>query len=230
MSELVSIYNLTVPTVLVHPNLITAKPFKGKGGKETGEPKFSGSFVLPPGHADFDGLRAVAKAVALAKWPGRDVAGEAKNRLFAFPFSSGNALIQKRINSLKAKGKEYTGDADFQKDAIILKSSSKFQPRLSVIVNGKPVDLDETTIPVHKGKFYFGVQSLAQFNFVAYEGVGANPDGVTAYLNMVLSLNRGEKLTSGGPSAAEVFSAYAGVASSEDPTGSTLGLNDDISF
>lgn len=224
-----SIFNLTVPVVLAHPHLLEAVKFKGKNGKETGEPKYSGSFIFPENNPDIGGLKAKALAVGKAKWPGRDLVADAKERTFAFPFSNGNALIQKRIKTLKDKNKEYTGDADFQKDAIVLKSSSKFQPRLSIIENGKVIDLTEETIKVHKNKFYFGVFALAQFNFVAYDGVGQNPDGVTAYLNMVLSLNRGEKLTSGGPSAAEVFAGYAGSLSGEDPT-TGLGMDDDIPF
>lgn len=228
-----SIFNLTVPVVLSHPHLLEAVKFKGKNGKETGEPKYSGSFVFPQDNPDLSGLKALALSVAKAKWPGRDVVADAKAREFAFPFSNGDVLIQKRIKALKDKNKEYTGDADFQKGATILKSSSKFQPRLSIVENGKVIDLTDETIKVHKNKFYFGVFALAQFNFVGYDGVGQNPDGVTAYLNMVLSLNRGEKLTSGGPSAAEVFAGYAGNLSAEDPTtGLPAGddLNDDIPF
>lgn len=224
-----SIFNLTVPVVMSHPHLLEAVKFKGKNGKESGEPKFSASFGFPADNADLPNIKALAMSVAKAKWPGRDVVADMKERLFAFPFSNGNTLIQKRIKALKDKGKEYTGDADFQKDQLILKSSSKFQPRLSIILNNKPVDLTDETIKVHKSKFYFGTFALAQFNFVAYDGVGQNPDGVTAYLNMVLSLNRGEKLTSGGPSAAEVFAGYAGNLSGEDPTGGA-DMNDDIPF
>jgi hypothetical protein len=68
-----------------------------------------------------------------------------------------------------------------------------------------------------KPKFYFGVEVLPQFNFVAYDGVGNNLDGVTAYLNMVFTTNKGKRL-SGGASAAETFKGYAGHTSTEDPT------------
>lgn len=221
-------FDLTVPVVMSHPHLLVAQKFK-RNGKEQGEPKFSASFVLPADNADLAGLKAKAMAVAKAKWPGRNIAEDFKAKAFAFPFSAGDALIAKRVKKLSDANKEYAGDADFQKGATILKGSSKFQPRLAVVANGSIVDLTAQTLAAHTAKFYFGVLCLAQFNFVAYDGVGQNPDGVTAYLNMVLSLNRGEKLTSGGPSAAEVFKGYAGNLSAEDPTGG-VDVNDDISF
>ena len=76
-----------------------------------------------------------------------------------------------------------------------------------------------------------GVDVLVQLNFVAYDGVGNNPDGVTAYLQHILSFNSGERLKGGGGGkpASEVFGGYIGLPSDVDPTagaGSSAGVAD----
>jgi hypothetical protein len=206
--------NLTKPTTLTFPNLDEARAVKGKNGQPSGEPKFSSNFELAADHDNLAALKAEAVKVAKAKWPGRDL------KELAFPFTSGDKLAEKA----QVKGK----DREFSRGKAVLVSRSKYQPRLSAVVNGKIVEIDGNDKGQIKKLFYSGTDCLAQFNFQAYDGVGSNPDGVTAYLNMVLSLNRGARLT-GGASAAEVFKDYIGSASSEDPTGG-LGLDDEIPF
>lgn len=209
------VYSLTQPTTLTFPNLLEARAVQVKG-KDSGEPKFSSNFELAVDHPDLTGLKAKAAAIARAKWPGRDL------KELAFPFTDGSKLADKA----KAKGK----DREFSRGKVVLTARSKFQPRLSILEGGKIVDLEtDEQIKLHGRKFYSGVQALAMFNFVAYDGVGNNPDGVTAYLNMVLSLNKGQKLA-GGQSAAEVFKGYVGTVSDEDPTGGAAGLDDEIPF
>lgn len=202
--ENAGIVNLTAPVVMIHPNLFVPKAFKARG-KETGEPKYSASFLFAPDNPDLLSIKRAAKAVAAAKWPGRPVSE------LATPWTSGDKLADKR----KAKGRN---DGEFQRGHLVMAARSKFQPRLAVVENGRIVDLDESNMTAFKARFYFGVEVLAQFNLVAYEGVGANPDGVNAYLNMVLSTNKGKRLSSGS-SAAEVFRGYVGTYSAEDPTG-----------
>lgn len=207
------VVNTTSPMTMTFPNLLEAKAVEIKG-KPSGEPKFSANFEAAPDHPDIAVLKQKAAAVARAKWPGREL------KELAFPFNDGSKLADKA----KAKGK----DREFSRGKVVITARSKFQPRLSVIDGGRLVDLDEALLPVHKGKLYSGVDALAQFNFVAYDGVGNNPDGVTAYLNMVVSLNKGTKL-SAGQSAAEVFKGYVGLASPEDPTAG-MGVEDEIQF
>lgn len=232
------LYTLTVPVVMAHPSLITARAFK-RNGQEKGEPKFGASFIFDPESVDIKAMKAKAVAVAAAKWPGRQCAAESKvtfkdetvdgqvvkvkvNPTFKFPFTSGDVIADKRVEKLKKEGKEDDKKGDFQRGKVVVKTASKFAPRLAVIVNGKPTDLTEDTTKAHSSKFYFGVKVLAQFNFVPYDKVGEDgTDGVTVYLNSVLSLNTGEKLSSGGQSAAETFKGYVGQASEEDPTAGT---------
>lgn len=229
------IYTLTIPVVMAHPSLIEAKKFKGKNGKESGDPKFGASFLFDPESADLKAMKAKAMQVAAAKWPGRNCAAESKGSVveengekirlaptFKFPFSSGDTIANKRVAKLKAEGKEDDGKGDFQRGKVVVKTASKFAPRLAVLLNGKPVDLEGDAIKANAGKFYSGTHVLAQFNFVPYDKVGeTGTDGVTVYLNSVLTLNKGEKLSSGGAPAAEVFKGYVGSASDEDPTAGT---------
>lgn len=223
MSETSGIYSFTAPAILAFPGLLEAKKFK-RAGKETGEAKFGASFVFDPDHPDLKPMKTLAATLAKQKWPGGDLSK------MLFPFKSGDKEIEKRIAKLKKEGKEYKGDADFMKGKVIVKTSSKYQPRLSVILNGKPVDLEGEALAAHKGKFYFGTQALAQLNFVPYDAIKeGDSDGVTAYLNMVLTLNKGERL-SGGASAAEVFKGYVGHSTTEDPTAVGETVDDEIPF
>jgi hypothetical protein len=223
------LYSFTQAAVMAHPSVIEPKKFK-RNGKETGEAKYSASFVLKPDSPDFAGLKASAIAVAKAKWPGRDIGVDYKAGTLKFPWAAGDKLAERRIEKRKKEGKDPADDGkgDFMKGFVVVKSSSKYEPGLAVFVNGKPVDLEGAARALNKNQFYFGVEVVAQLNFVAYDGIDGNPDGVTAYLQKVLTFNRGKKLSSGG-SAAEVFKGVAGVVSNEDPTGGEV-IEDEIPF
>jgi Protein of unknown function (DUF2815) len=225
------LFTLTAPVVLSHPHLFEAKPFMRKG-KPAGEPKYGGSFVFELDSPDLKSIKALAVKLASAKWPGRDVIAESKGKVvtdeegkqtrlsptFKFPWALGDTIIAKRSAKLKAEGKEDDGKAAFQAGKAVIKTASKYAPRCAVLVNGKPTDLTAETVKAYMGQFYFGVKVLAQFNLVPYDKVGETGiDGVTIYLNMVLSLNKGEKLASGA-SAAETFKDYVGSTTDEDPT------------
>ena len=209
------IFTFTTPKTLTFPNLLEAKAVKGPNGKPSGEPKYSSNFEFDISDDDLTAAKAVAAKIARAKWPGRDL------KELSFPFTNGDKLADKA----KAKGK----DREFSRGKVVLTARSKYQPRMSVVENGRAIDLEgDAIVATGKRVFYTGVSVLAQVNFVAYDGVGANPDGVTAYLNMVCSLNKGKKLTSGGASAAEVFKGYIGTTSDENPLGDDL--DDEIPF
>jgi hypothetical protein len=213
------LYNLTVPAILCFPALFEAKKFK-RGGKEQGEPKYQSTFMFAPDHPDLAAIKSLAVQLAKAKWPGRDIAADFKAKNFKMPWQSGDVLIEKRKIKLQKENKPYDGKADFAAGQVLIKSASKFAPRVAIMENRKIIDLEGPAIALHKSKFYFGSQAFGQLNLVAYDAVGEDgKDGVTAYCNLVLTLNKGKRL-SGGQSAAEVFSGYAGTLSAEDPTAS----------
>lgn len=225
-------FDLTAPAIIAHPNLLEAKAFK-RDGKETGPPKFSVSFVMAPDHPDLAGLKKSALEAAKAEWPGRDIGDAFKKGDIVFPWKSGDKLIERQTAQLKKKGKTYDGKGDFMKGKVVVKASSKFQPGLAVVAGGRIVDLDTPElIAKHKGQFYFGVQALGSLNFQAYDAVkDGDKDGVTAYIQLVLSTGKGEKLA-GGASAAERFKGYQGGLSADDPTAGMpdMDLNDDIPY
>lgn len=193
------LFAFTQPVILTFPNLFTPKAFKGKGGQPNGEAKYSANFMFAPDHPDLPAYKAALVAAAKQRWPSRDI------KSLAFPLANGTQAADKRRDRT---GKD---DGEFQRGQVIVAARSKFPPSLAVIANGQVLDLDDNNRAAHSAQFYFGTECLAQVNLVAYEGVGQNPDGVTAYLQMVLSLNRGKKLSSGGaPSAAEAFRGYVG--------------------
>ena len=209
------LFTLTSPLVTAHPALVAARAFK-RDGKDKGEPKFGLNFLFKPDAADFLAAKDIAIKVARARWPGRDL------KTLKFPFSSGDKLADKR----KEKGKD---DGDFQRGFIVMVARSKYQPKMGYLEGGRMVELDgDAAVAAAKDKFYFGVECFAQFNFVAYEG-GTGPDGVTAYLQSVLSTGKGKKLASGGASLAETFKSYVGTITGEDPMGGA-DLDDEIPF
>ena len=215
--ENIGLFTLTSIAVLDFPHLFEAKAFK-RNGKESGEPKFGANFIIPQDHPDLANLKATMARVAKAKWPSRSL-GELK-----FPLTAGDKLADKR------KAKAGKDDADHMRGKLVLTARSKFPPALGGRENGKDVDYDtEIKKSQAKTKFYSGCEVLAQFNFVAYEG-GTGPDGVTAYLQMVYTFNRGAKIAGAGRSAAETFRGYTGTATEEDPTGGWEQAGDEIPF
>jgi hypothetical protein len=198
------IFASTKPARLLFPKVDKAEPFK-RNGKEVGDPKFSAGFMLDADNEDLAAIKAKALSVARAKWPGVDP------KTIDWPWKSGDKLADKA----KEKGK----NGEYQRGKVVLTARSKFRPRLAGLENGALVDYEtDAAIALAKPKFYFGAQVLYEVNFVAYEATREGErNGVNAYLNSVVTLNKGERLA-GGPSAAETFKGYVGAATSEDPT------------
>lgn len=218
------LYTATAPALLSFPNLMEAKAVM-KNGKATGDPKFSSNFELDLDHPDLKPIKNLALKLALAKWPGRDIKGESskvdkngnpKIPTFLFPWSSGDDLA----NKAKKNGKE----REWSRGKLVIVARSKFEPNLSAIINGAVVDFEGDNRKTANKYFFTGADVLFQINLQAYDGVGVNPDGVTAYLNKVLATGKGKKLTGGGQSATETFKGYIGTATNEDVTG---GAEDD---
>lgn len=207
-------FALTMPVVMAHPHLFEAQSFQ-RDGKAKGEPKFGTNLVFPNDSTDLKAIKTLAAQVARAKWPTRAFT-EIK-----WPFSSGDKLADAR------KAKAGKDDGAYQRGHVVINAKSKYRPKLGVIEGGRIIDLEtEEQIAKFKARFYFGALVFAELNLVAYDG-GSNPDGVTAYLNQVLSTGKGEKLASGGSSTSETFKAYIGSVSGADPT---QGLDDEIPF
>lgn len=207
-------YALTKPVLMAFPNLFEAKAFTNNG-KASGEPKFSANFIYEADSEDLKALKALAAKIARAKWPSVEF------KDLAFPFVSGDKLA----DAAKAKKK----DGEYQRGKVVMSARSKYQPRLACFVNGKITDLDSPQLQqMHKGAFYPGVLVYAQFNLATHE-VGNNKPGVNAYLDMVLTTGKGDRIA-GGKTAAETFAGYVGNLSATDPTGGQKQLDDEIPF
>jgi hypothetical protein len=193
-------------------NVITPRAVKGRGGKDRGDPKYSGDFEMAAEHPDINRFKAAAAAVAQAKWPGRPLSE------LAVPWKTGAVIADKA--KAKGKNREWSRDA-----AFILTARSQYQPSLAVLVGSEIIDLnDDVLIKKHSKDFYTGVECLAEFNFVPYDAVDDDgKDGMTCYLQKVLSLRRGKQVAGGGKSASETFKGYVGLNSQESVSGQSSG-------
>ena|SRR5271170_1274850 len=216
--EVVTLVLDQAPSTLTFSNLFVPKAI-GKKGKEQGEPKYSGTFEVDPTSPVFKLVKEEALKLAARRWPGRDT-----NEL-KFPWAKGSELAD------KAKRETPPKDREFSRGKAVITARTKHEPTLSY-VDGRTLveNLEGERRAAAKSKFYPGVQVLFEVGLKAYEGVGANPDGVNAYLNKVCSLAKGEKIQGlgGGQSSAETFKGYLGTTRDYDPTAG--GAADDEQF
>jgi len=187
---------------ILYPNLFEARAFI-KDGKPQGEPKFGLVMLFPPD--GIEDLKAAAKTVAHAKWPGRDL------KELSFPFKSGDAQAAKR----EAAGK----DGSFYKGVVVVKASSKFQP--GVADGNKKEILDPKRV-------YSGAYGYAELNFVAGNGVAGGRDYVTAYVNHLMVSRKGDRIAT--RTAEDVFSGIEGTSTHNDVGVNVSELDDEIPF
>lgn len=209
------LFSLTAPAVMTFADLLEPKAFK-RNGKEQGDPKYSARLVFDANHPDVLAMKELVTKIARSRWPDKPFSE------LAFPFVSGDKLADKA----KTKGKD---TAEWLRGKVVVTPKSKLAPRLAYIDGGKIIDLEtDTAIHAAKGKFYNGVEVLVQMNFGAYDPIGEQAKGgVTSYLNMVISTNKGQRRT-GGASPSDVFRNYRGGVSAEDPTGGEDDSLDDV--
>lgn len=206
-------FNTTHPVIMTFSDLLTPRAFK-KNGKEQGDPKYSARLVIPADHPDLDAMKKLATKIARTRWPNKEFSE------LRFPFVSGDKIADKR----KAKGKN---DAEWMRGHVVMTAKSKIEPRLAVVNNGRINDLEtEVAKQAAKNKFFNGVEVLVQLNFVGYDPIDEeSKGGVTPYLNMVISTNKGQRRT-GGASPSKVFKNYRGGVSAEDPEAGEDSLDD----
>ncbi len=182
--------------LIVFPNFFDPKPFKDKNGKEKGDPVYSGTFLFDP--STIDDMKAKAKEVALAKWPGRTLS-ELK-----FPFFDGT----KQADKQKATKK----DGEFYRGKVGVKSSTQYP----VQVVGPDGKTEWSKGSPYERKVYSGVYGYVEFNFVAYDGVNGGQDGVKAYPNFVM-ISKTDTPRVAGRDARTVFAGIAGGKSAHNP-------------
>lgn len=209
------LFTFNTPVMCAFPNLFEAKAVKRKG-KETGDPKYSLNLVVPKDHPEYALFRAHVAKVARAMFPDKPFSD------MKLCIADGTKLAEKR------KAKSGKDDGDFQRDKMVIVSRSKYRPALSALVGGKIVEFSDENIALAKKYFWFGVECCVQVNCTAYDAIDEDgKPGVTAYLQSVMSLNKGKRIAGGGQSAAETFKGYVGKQSMEDPTSGEL-LDDEF--
>lgn len=231
------VFNTSEPAILSFPNLIEARAVT-RNGKATGEAKFSTDAEFELNSADAKRIVSLCKKAALAKWPDlEEVKGrlkytddEGNEKFVNMPYKLGDRLADKAKAKSDKEGKERL--REWSRGKFVLTARTKKEPSLAVVINGQAIDLDSEALKTaHAGKFYTGVEGLLEVTLAAYDAVDdTGTNGVTAYLNSVVSLNRGKKLISGRKSATEVFSGYLGKITDEDPSdglGDYFGDDDD---
>lgn len=221
------------PAVLTFSNLFEAKAV-GKKGKEQGAPKFSATFEADPKSVFAKQIANEAIALAKRTWPGRDL------KELKFPWAQGDALADKRkreIEQAKAAGKEgkdVPRDREFSRGKVVITARTQKEFKLSVVDGRSVIELtDDARRTAAKGKFYPGVEVLGAVTLHPYDEAGANPAGICAYLDEVVSLNKGAKiegLSGSRPSTADTFKGYLGTVSDYDPTGGAGEEDDEIPF
>jgi len=227
------ILDIQGPVPCVHFGaLLKARAFgEGKGKAGRGEPKYSGMFLHKPDDPEFKIIKEAAVAAAKEKWPGRDIGADYKSGELKMPWQSGDAVADRRLKKLQNEGKEDDGRGDWQRGYMVVKAGSKNAPRLAYYdANRNAVEVDISKIDMHRAKFFSGAECSYEINLVAMDAIGEDGhDRVVAYLNIVCSTGKGERV-GGGKSASEAFAGYAGKATEEDPTAGKDDLDDDIPF
>lgn len=219
-------FNFQTAHIVSYADIMEARAFKGKGDK-----KFGGTFVIAPDNADLKLLKAEINKMLVAKAPGKKFV---LRRLTQEELDAGNVVeVQvpwkdgtKFADAEKAKGK----DAEYARGHVLLKGTSKYQPQLSALINGKLV-VFETAEAIAQAQqyFYSGAYLVPSFGLHWYKGDEGKPDGVSMYLNGVMFAKHGTRMGGKRLNAAEAFKGYIGSISQEDTTAGE-SLDEEIPF
>lgn len=237
-------FNFTTAHVASYADIMEPRAFQ-KNGQKKGDPKYATTFVIDPtpvlknvngkdvNMSDLAQLQRAVTALLQSKAPGKKIRAR---RLTQEEVDAGDCVeVQvpwkdgtKFADAEKAKGK----DAEYARGKVLLKASSKYQPALAAIVNGKIVEFttDESKAEAKK-YFYSGAHLVPSVGLHWYKGDEGKPDGVSLYFNGVLFAKHGSRLGGRQQNASETFKGYIGSISNEDPTGGASDeLDDEIPF
>lgn len=234
-------YTLIKPARLLFSS-ITAKsaPRVAQG---TATPKFSGTFGIEK--EDFDPIVQIMVDAIKAELGAFTNPGDYYLACMS-GMTAGKRAMQKAEfdaqgktpdEAFKIKEKAEKRAELYKPFAGIITASSQYDVSLARLEGGKIVDIpDEEHARAQAGKdlFYPGAYVVPAVAFKAFRRKTMEAkDGVTAYLQNVLFIRKGERLAgAGGPANNEVFDSYAGY-SDFDPTAnapSNKDLDDDVPF
>ena len=218
-------YTLEEEARLIFANVTQKSAPRGYEGRA--EPKFSVTFGI--GQKDFDNI--VKLEVSAIK---SELGTFTKPDDYYLACMSGETAAKRALQKAEIDARGKTADEVFKikekaekraelyrQYAGILTASSKFDVELAKLENGKIVDIpDNEVAKAQAGKdlFYPGAwvaPAIALKGFARKSMDGK--DGVTAYLQNVLFVRKGERLGGSGPANQDVFGGFKGY-SPEDPT------------
>lgn len=227
-------FQMTKPAPLIWASIITPRPARRLPSGDTVEPAYEGTWLFPPDHPDLSTIKAMMAKAATGFAPfaeriaANKEAGRALLDKIAFPIKNGNKVADHGAAADPPK------DREFARGMALLKAKSNVEiktgpkkgqplspPKIVVLQGDRYVRYsDEHERQLAKKFFYSGVLAVGTFAFAPYAGMGG---GVACYLNEILSVNAGEKITTGGDDEAKYgnpdqFKGYVGHVSSVDPT------------
>lgn len=224
-------FNFQTAHIASYADIMEARSFK-KNGQKKGEPKFGATFVIATDNPDLAKLKKEVNAMLVAKAPGKKFV---LRRLTQEELDAGNVVeVQvpwkdgtKFADAEKAKGK----DVEYARGHILLKATSKYQPALAALENGKLIEFTTPeSIAQSKKFFYSGAYMVPSVGLHWYKGDEGKPDGVSLYLNGVMFAKHGSRLGGRQANAAETFKGYIGSISQEDTTAGADSLDEEIPF
>ena len=226
-------FNFTTSHRVSYADILEPRSFQKKG-QAKGDPRYSGTFLIEPNDPDFLKLKNEVTALLQANNKtgkklkiGRLTEEQEKANTHVeiqVPWKSGD----KEADRMKAAGK----DGEVFRGLILLKASSKYQPALAALDNGKLLEFaTPESIAAAKKYFYSGAYLVPSVGLHYYKGDAGKPDGVSRYLNAVMFAKHGPRLGGRSVNAAETFKGYIGSIKDEDPTGgANEELNDEEGF
>ena len=191
-------------------------------------PKYSGTFGI--GQADFDEIVKIEiEAIKSEMGSFSGNAGEYYLACTSGSTAASRAIAKAELDArgknadeaFKIKEKAEKRAEMYKQYAGILTASSQFDVSLAKLENGAIRDIPDTEVAraqAGKDLFFPGSYVVPAVAFKGFKRKTMDAkDGVTAYLQNVLFIRKGERLGGGGPDNKEVFGGFAGY-SPVDPT------------
>lgn len=212
MSDDVVTIKFVKPWPIMFVNLLVPRAAKLKNGQTTAA-KYGCMSMMDPESQDAKAIKDAGIQIMKDKFPGWDP------RMLGKPWETGEKHNAARVK----KGKK---EFENVKGKLLVQARSTNQPQLATLIDGKFVTLDDPiAIKSAQPKFYSGVEALIYMTLAPY-GTDLDPEegggnrGVTAYLDIVVSTGKGDRIGGQRVDIREAFKGYVGQASPINPASS----------
>lgn len=213
--------------------IVSPRAYEGKG-----DPKFSADVFVPADSPDLAEIKKLVYEALKAEYPGKKLkfgrltqeemdAGVIELQA---PWSDGTKAADKAKENREKKGKPPAPQMEVGRGLVRIKMScpQSRPPGLAAVVDGKFIDLNNPDTRAAQTKhFYSGAYVAPEIAVGTYGANDGRPGGANLFLNSVLFVRHGDRL-SGQRDLAEVFKSHIGKASTVDPGRNSL--DDEIPF